>query len=84
MGFQAFLADNVTCFIGHIALSDDYAWNPMMRILLALALGTLPMTVLVWRELVRERRDWQREQTWRQDRLMRVDVQACTDGVAWS
>jgi len=28
----------------------------------------------VWRELVRERRDWQREQTWRQDRLMRVDV----------
>jgi hypothetical protein len=38
----------------------------------------------VWRELVRERRDWQREQTWRQDRLMRVDVQACTDGVAWS
>jgi hypothetical protein len=45
MGFQAFLADNVTCFIGHIALSDDCAWNPMMRILLALALGTLPMTV---------------------------------------
>jgi hypothetical protein len=56
----------------------------MMRILLVLALGTLPMTVVVWRALVRERRDWQREQTWRQDRLMRVDVQACTDGVAWS
>jgi len=45
MGFQAFLADNVTCSIGHIVLSDDYAWNPMMRILLALALGTLLMTV---------------------------------------
>jgi hypothetical protein len=45
MGFQAFLADNVTRFIGHIVLYDDYAWNPMMRILLALALGTLTMTV---------------------------------------
>lgn len=49
-----------------------------------MALGTLPITVLVWREWVRERRDWQREQARRQDRLMRVDVQAWTDGVAWS
>ena len=56
----------------------------MVHILLALVLGTLPITLLVWRELVRERRYWQQEQARRQDHLMRQDVERWTDYVAWT
>jgi Flp pilus assembly protein TadB len=56
----------------------------MVYILLVMALGTLPVSVMVWRDLVRERRAWEQEQSRRQDRLMREDVERWTDRVAWA
>jgi hypothetical protein len=56
----------------------------MMHILLAVVLGTLLALVPFWRSLVGQRRDWQREQARRQDRLMREDVESWSNRVAWS
>ena len=55
----------------------------MLHLLLAVVLGTLLALLPFWRSLVQQRRDWEREQARRQDRLMREDVERWSDRVAW-
>ena len=54
-----------------------------LHMLLAVVLGTLLAVVPFWRSLVQQRRAWQREQTRRQDRLLREDVESWSTRVAW-
>jgi hypothetical protein len=56
----------------------------MIPLLLAVALGTLPIAWETWQWFAFQRRLWQQEQTRRQDILMRVDVVQWTDAVGWA
>jgi hypothetical protein len=55
----------------------------MMLLLLAVAIGTIPVAWETWWWLGFQRRLWQQEQTRRQDFLMLMDVMRWTDRVGW-
>jgi hypothetical protein len=56
----------------------------MMLLLLAIAVGTVPVAWETWWWLGFHRRQWQKEQTRRQNVLMQVDVVRWTDYIAWT